>query len=282
MNPTAEPSIVFRNYDAELYAFGKRLGEEFDKELLRQALTERSYIVQEENRQKSVGIESDLDLSDNNFFVFEGEQLMSDYVTQYLKTNLPRLPSEYIKNIHDFLLHEDTLADVSKNIGLDDVVLCAEFPVEKTTLARALKGVVQALALSEGGGNARAKKLVRDFVVTQLAGQDLTPLCSPDDAVGTLSAILQEQGRSPPEPRLIGQAGCNTILAAFQVGIYVDRVLIGKGFGESIEEAKEVAACDALWRMWDVAPNRQPFPFDLEPPPSHGEIFQPSQKLHSV
>lgn len=90
-------NFIFRNYDSELYAFGKRLGEEFNKDLLQQAFTERSYIVLEEERQKNVGIEHpNLNLFDNRELVVKGSDFIDDIVKRYLHTVLPRLPEEGI------------------------------------------------------------------------------------------------------------------------------------------------------------------------------------------
>lgn len=47
-------SFLEWNYEAELFAFGKRLGEEFDRNLLRKALTQREYAnLQEFKAQES-------------------------------------------------------------------------------------------------------------------------------------------------------------------------------------------------------------------------------------
>lgn len=86
-----------RNYHAELFAFGKRLGEEFQKDLLQRAFTHRSYIVQEEMRQKEVGIEDPkLSLEDNQELNRRGEMLMSAYLKCHLRVALPRFPEEGI------------------------------------------------------------------------------------------------------------------------------------------------------------------------------------------
>lgn len=45
------------NLEAELYAFGKRLNEEFDSDLLLQAFTDRSYVIKEEMTQKEINID---------------------------------------------------------------------------------------------------------------------------------------------------------------------------------------------------------------------------------
>lgn len=73
------------------------MGEEFDKDLLQQALTERSYIIQEEERQKSVGIEQpNLNISDNQDLATKGLDFVDNVVKRYLRTVLPRLPEEGI------------------------------------------------------------------------------------------------------------------------------------------------------------------------------------------
>jgi large subunit ribosomal protein L44 len=89
--------LLPRNYHAELYAFGKRLSEEFEKDLLQRALTHRSYIVQEELRQKEVGIEDPkLSLEDNQELTRRGETLMSEYLKRHLRVALPLFPEEGI------------------------------------------------------------------------------------------------------------------------------------------------------------------------------------------
>lgn len=87
------------------------MGEEFDKDLLQQALTERSYIIQEEERQKSVGIEQPtLNIADNRELATRGSDFLEDVVKRYLRTVLPRLPEEgilyvyYLKNLSGITL----------------------------------------------------------------------------------------------------------------------------------------------------------------------------------
>lgn len=136
----------FRNYDTEIYAFSKRLGEEFNNDLLHQALTERSYIIREEERQKNVGIEQPtLNLSDNKELVSKGSDFIDDIVKRYLHTVLPKLPEEGImyvyykkywpktvkllfcnfRGIHKYLTSIDILSHVSFHIGTSELILCA-------------------------------------------------------------------------------------------------------------------------------------------------------------
>lgn len=144
--------IWIRNYDTELYAFSKRLGENFENNLLQNALTERSYIISEEEKQKEVGIEKPiLDLTDNRELAEKGSIFIDDIVKRYLRTVFPKLPEEgilyvYLINIdkqfffihvlisffcggsretHRFLTNVDTLSNVSFHIGTSDIILCA-------------------------------------------------------------------------------------------------------------------------------------------------------------
>lgn len=86
-----------RNYDAELYSFGKRLGEHIEPNLLAQALTQRSFIIMEEEKQKAVGIEQPLlNVTENTPLLDVGREFTSRFVKQYLRVALPFLPEEGI------------------------------------------------------------------------------------------------------------------------------------------------------------------------------------------
>lgn len=58
------------NLEAELYAFGQRLKEDFDSDLLLQAFTDRSYVIKEEMRQKEMDI--DIKMKDNRELAEKG------------------------------------------------------------------------------------------------------------------------------------------------------------------------------------------------------------------
>lgn len=85
------------NRSAEIYAFNERLSENFNIEKLEQAFTHRSYIIQEEQKQRQMGIEEPkLDINDNRDFIMKGEKLTSEYVQNYLAQALPQAPEDVI------------------------------------------------------------------------------------------------------------------------------------------------------------------------------------------
>uniref|UniRef100_A0A1B6ESP8 Large ribosomal subunit protein mL44 n=2 Tax=Cuerna arida TaxID=1464854 RepID=A0A1B6ESP8_9HEMI len=260
--PQPRNTYVEWNYNSELFAFGKRLGEDFNKEFLQQAFVERSYIISEEEKQKKVGIEEPkILLADNREYAEAGESIISEYSKRYLRTVYPRFPEEGICSVSDYLLSDDVLADIAKNIGTSDLILTPDHPPSAKTLANVLKALVYALNLSSGED--RANMFVRDFIITYLSGKDINELWSIKNPENVLASILEREGKHSVEPRLTGEAGKNTILSAFQVGLYCNKELVGLGFGESISVAKETAAMDALKRLFHTTERAKPIPFDL-------------------
>lgn len=59
------------NLEAELYAFGRRLNEDFETDLLLEAFTDRSYVIKEEIKQKELSI--DIKMKDNRKLAEEGQ-----------------------------------------------------------------------------------------------------------------------------------------------------------------------------------------------------------------
>lgn len=74
-----------------------------------------------------------------------------------------------------------------------------------------------------------ATNFVRDFLIVVLAEKDLTEIWNPAHPVKLLNDILQKQNKSPVEPRLIAQAGQNTLLVAYHVAMYSDKQFLGSG-----------------------------------------------------
>lgn len=264
-------SFLEWNYNAELYAFGKRLNEDFKDDLLKQALTHKSYVEKEIEKQKEVGIENiQLQLKDNMELIKEGENFLTSFIKGYLRNVLPRFPEEGICAVHDYLMSNQVLAHVSSHIGTKDLLLCEEHPPSEITLAHTLKALVGALLkgiVNDEGDITSVGNLVHDLVITQLAGRDLNELWveAEGNATAMLANILHRDGRGPPEPRLLYEAGPTTILASYAVGLYSDKEMVGCGFGESIEIAQDMAARDALRRLFHTRENMRPLPFNSQP-----------------
>ncbi|XP_012532865.2 39S ribosomal protein L44, mitochondrial [Monomorium pharaonis] len=249
------------NRSAEVYAFNERLSESFDTEKLEQAFTHRSYIIQEEMRQKDMGIEDPvLTVQDNTEFVRKGDKLISEIVQNYLGQSLPQAPEDVINSLHDYLLSEEILAEAASHIGAKDIILTEEHPVTQKTLADTFLALVTALAESVDVNH--AANFVKDFLIVILAEKDLLEIWKPDQPVELLNDVLRKRNRSPAEPRLIGHAGQNTLLVTYHVAMYSDKEFLGSGFGQTIQEAKDVTAINILGRIFGIIESSKPLQFN--------------------
>ncbi|XP_046734679.1 39S ribosomal protein L44, mitochondrial [Diprion similis] len=265
LGPQPEPrrsNFLDWNYNAEIFAFNKRLSENFDAELLEQAFTHRSYVAQEEQKQREVGIENpELNIKNNTDLIEEGKCLTSEIVQCYLRQALPRLPEEGILKLKDYLLSEEILAKVSIQIGTKDLILSEDHPVQPETLVNTFFALVAALARSSDA--VHTSFFVRDFLIATLSDKEILSIWTPSHPFQTLDAILNREKRGPADFRLTAQTGVNTVLAAYQVAVYSDQQFLGIGAGETVQVAKNIAALDALQRMFGISDFSRPIPFNL-------------------
>lgn len=112
------------NYSSEIYAYNARLNENFRLELLVQAFTQRSYIAQEEHRQRKVGIEEPvLNLKDNFELAKKGEEIVHKYVTAFVRSHFPLYPDAGVTAVKDYLCSREKLAFVSSQLGNKEIIL---------------------------------------------------------------------------------------------------------------------------------------------------------------
>lgn len=277
------------NYNAELYAFGHRLGEtRIDPAALQNAFTHRSYIAQQEQRQRELGIDSPItNLHDNRDLIANGERLLDTHITIFLSVHLPRFPAAGIAAVANHLMSVPVLANVASHLGVADLILSAEFPVDNTTLADTLKAVIAVMATTrpENDGAAavdRSFEFVRDFVCTQLNQRDVNELWTTiDDPMAMLRERCVAEGLDEPEPRLIGNVGQHTLLAAYQVGIYCNKEMLGSGFGENVDVAIEQAARSCLGRIFGTA-NPRPFDYTITADECYRLLAERKRLQHKV
>ncbi|KAG5343392.1 RM44 protein, partial [Acromyrmex heyeri] len=247
------------NRSAEIYAFNKRLSESFNMEKLEQAFTNRSYFIQEEQRQKEMGIENPvLAIQDNTELIIKGEKLTSEIVQAYLVQVLPQASEDIIISLHDYLLSEEILAKAALHIGTKDIILTEA--IAQKTLADTFFALVAALAESVDVNH--TVNFVRDFLIVILAEKDLTEIWNPANPVELLNDILRKQNRSLAEPRLIAQVGENTLEVVHHIALYCDKKFLGSGFGQTIQEAKNTAAINVLSSIFGLLDSSKPIKFN--------------------
>lgn len=135
-------------------------------------------------------------------------------------------------------------------------------------------------ALAESSGPERVFEFIRDFICTQLSQTDVNELWTIEEPFKQLQDVCKSEKFGEPEPRLIGEAGKNTILACYQVGIYCEKRLLGTGFGENVDTAIEVAARNCLAKVFATS-NGKPLNFKISPAECY-ELAKRSLKTESA
>ncbi|VDN24142.1 unnamed protein product [Gongylonema pulchrum] len=293
------------NYDAEIYAFGHRIGApETDKELLVRALTDNSFyrradIADESTNAQPSRQDSYSSLADNEQLAEHGK-VVSSYPLQHTSA------AALIRNVVVVQLADLDMEEVfplaeplrvlqcfmSAN-GCDEVEprllhSAGEISAEPIFIA----GIYANKKLI-GKASVGAAALIRNVVVVQLADLDMEEVFPLAEPLRVLQCFMSANGGDEVEPRLLHSAGEISAEPIFIAGIYANKKLIGKGPGETKRIAADMAAMDALMRIWGVTADKK-FPFGelesldnqidpfLKPHYSLQEICKPSLVLKFV
>lgn len=269
------------NFNAEIYAFGKRLHEDFDIVLLERAFVQRSYVVQEEIRVEKLGIDKqDLNLQDNRELAEQGLKLAKKYVNAYLRYHLPEYPNEGIDAVQNYLLSTEKLAYISLNLGSKEIILAEEYPPSEESLAKTFLAVIGALEQSQKDGSLeRPYNFIRDFICTHLNQVDINEVWNIDNPFELLKKVCTEKGIKNIEPRIIGDVSKRDLLACCRIGIYDSdtKKLLGTGYGDSYENGIETASIEALSKIFGTY-NLRPFDFTISPV----QLFDTKQQTRQI
>lgn len=239
------------NYRTEMFAFCKRLGENLSEHRLRTVFTDESYIRMERKRRQEMGIDGlDLTVQDNEELACKGLTVMSQFIKQYLRYFMPKFPEEGICAIHDFLLEEGSMADMGKWLGVPEIIFSDKDWPDEQMMGKTLKAFIGAIA--EEKGDQQAHRFIIDFIMPYLNKFLIFEMWDLEDARSVLRQLLRNQGIDDFESRLVLQTGQHTIEACYAVALFVNKQMIGHSSAESLDEAEEMAAFDALKRMFEI------------------------------
>lgn len=239
------------NYDAELYAFNKRLRENITEDTLRCLFVHDSFVSMEKKKRITMAQEDLLlDMKSNTALVSLGNDIMSKFLLRYLRVAYRYVPEEGIVAVRDFLISDYLLSYVSSNIGTKDLIFSAEYPPSESTFAETFRALIGGIASDDSV--AAAENFVLDFVCPQLIDKDVFEIWEFENPLAILNSILQKKGDSDAESRLIFESGRNTLEAVYHVGLYSNKAFLGRGVGETLSFAEEMAAYDALRRLFHL------------------------------
>ncbi|KAI1291810.1 39S ribosomal protein L44, mitochondrial [Halotydeus destructor] len=253
LQPLKRSEYLEWNLKAELFGFVQRIQERMSEKGVRVAFTDSSYVNEQLKMRSEAGVEGDVQLEHNSEIAAYGESLMIPFIKSYLRAFLPRLPEEGIRAITEFIVSDGVLADISKWLGTNDIILTSDYSPSTETLAKVVKAVVGTIA--NENGNEQAHKFITDLIMPYIQDQPILELWNIEFPREVLRTILKNDQLPVYEPRLIRETGRNTIFPCFGIGLYVNKELIGSGAGETLEIAEEMAAYNALERLFGIRPN---------------------------
>ncbi|KFR01591.1 hypothetical protein N306_14081, partial [Opisthocomus hoazin] len=219
---------------------------------------------------RALGLEeaAALRLRDNRDLAGRGTAFSRSYLARCFEGAHPALPAEGRAALVDFLTSRELVSYVARNLAVQDLTLCSEFPVPPDVLQRTFFAVIGALL--DSSGPEKAGVFVRashfqsdtlDFFIPQLIGKDLFEIWEVINPMGLLVEELTKRNISSPEPRITRQLGVSTVLPLYFVGLYCDKKIIAEGPGETLLAAEEEAARVALRKLYGYTENRRPWDY---------------------
>jgi len=208
-----------------------------NKDLLREALTHRSYL--NENPSWDVG--------HNERLEFLGDAVLELAVTENLFSSYPNYAEGELTSIRAALVNYQTLAKISKNIDLDKSIFLSKGESKDTDrareviLANAIEALIGAIYLDRGYET--VANFIKENILSLTAEIIKKELYK--DPKSLLQEIIQEKLKVTPTYEVLSEEGPdhNKI---FEVGVYFNDKLSGKGNGHSKQEAEIDSAKNAL------------------------------------
>ncbi|TVR69773.1 MAG: ribonuclease III [Spirochaetaceae bacterium] len=217
----------------ELHLFESRSGLKFRRlELLNQAFSHRSYAN-----------EQDHSIDNNERLEFLGDSVLGLVVAEHLYVKLADRPEGDLARIKSFVVSEDSLAEVARNVHVDEFVLIGKGEeysggrTKKAILADALEAIIGAYFLDSGF------KAVRKFVMAHLAPQIDSVLEDRHrkDYKTLLQEFSQKMFKTYPRYSIQRKSGPDHD-KTFWITVEVGGKSFGPGQGKNKKEAEQAAA----------------------------------------
>jgi len=220
----------------ELKDFEQKIGIMFkNEELLKTALTHRSYL----NENKNI-------TENNERLEFLGDAVLEVVVTEHLFNNLPN-PEGDLTNLRSALVKTETISNVSKELGVEKYLLLSKGESHsfgrsrQLILANAFEAIVGAIYLDQGLEAAR--RFITDNLIVYLDKILEEKLYI--DSKSEFQELAQEKDGITPHYEVISAEGPDHN-KKFTVGVFIGEKKWGVGEGASKQAAQQSAAAKAL------------------------------------
>ena len=232
--PAVRQTFDLRGFEAILhYKFR-------DPELARQALTHRSYLHSQPDRDKSGG-------ESNERMEFLGDSVVGLVVNEFLYRKFTSLREGELTKMKSLLVSRVILSRTAKEMGLGDHVLLSEAETgsggrdRASILADTLEGVIGAVYLD--GGLEPARRLTERLLLRQV--HEILSDANLANYKSMLQEYVQGEFKTHPQYRISSELGPDHE-KVFTVEVVVNQKVLGRGHGSNKKEAEQEAARDAL------------------------------------
>ena len=226
----------------KLDALSEKLGVEINRELLKLAMTHRSYSYEHGN------------IPNNERLEFLGDSVLGFVVTSHIYETLTNLPEGEMTKVKNAVVSARALAVVAAELSLGEYLLLGKGELatdgrnKPNLLADAFEAILGAAYMSNGFDAARA--LVEKFVFPLLDNPD--EIRANSDPKTTLQERIQALGRGTPnyKTRFEGPDHNRDYFST----LYVNGEEISHGEGRTKKNAETAAAVTALEILVDATP----------------------------
>ncbi|MDO8522717.1 MAG: ribonuclease III [bacterium] len=221
--------------------FEKNIGVEFkDKEILKTALTHRSYL----NENVSTSGEK---REHNERLEFLGDAVLELVITEHLYKLFPDKPEGDLTSFRASLVNANMLGEVARDLDYNKFLMLSRGEAKdvgrarRSILANAFESVAGAIYLDRG------YDVVKDFLLRVLGPKigEIVEKKLYRDAKSFFQEEAQERESVTPTYKVVKEWGPDHD-RHFVVGVYLDKDLIAEGEGPSKQAAQQKAAEIAL------------------------------------
>lgn len=215
------------------------IGYRFQKiALLQNALTHSSYANERWHNS----------LLSNERLEFLGDSILGMVVAQYLYQSFPNRPEGELTRMRADMVCEKTLAVVAGEIHLGDYLLLGHGEERlggrsrDSILADAVESVIAACYLD--GGMEAAERFIRRFILVEVPVNQFHNA----DYKTKLQELVQQKKNQTLSYKLTGESGPDHD-KTFQVEVFLNDSVIGRGIGSSKKRAEQEAANAAIQQL---------------------------------
>ena len=220
-----------------------------DPELARQALTHRSFLHSQPDKDKSGG-------ESNERMEFLGDSVVGLVVNEFLYRKFTSLREGELTKMKSLLVSRVILSRTAKIMGLGNFILLSEAETgsggrdRASILADTLEGVIGAVYLD--GGLEPARRLTERLLLRQV--HEILSDANLANYKSMLQEYVQGEFKTHPQYRISSEIGPDHE-KVFTVEVVVNSKVLGRGHGNNKKEAEQEAARDALLHFEKIVRN---------------------------